>query len=501
MLLQYFVTTFDSTLMASAHPVITSYFHSSNSASWLSTAFMLTSTAFQPLFARVSDMVGRRPLYIFALTMFIATTAWCALAQSMGSFIAARAFCGLGAGGVMTMASIITNDLVRIEVRGTYQSYINIFFGLGSSCGAAFGGYLCDTIGWRWTFGIQIPPIVLILIAAFITTPHDLGPNLAKHSNQSFGQVLKGFDITGSLLLTTSAAALILGLNLGGNIFPWQHPIIIISLIVSVLAGLLLIRVESRAPRPVMPLAMLSQSPRANLVFSNFFAMIGINTVIFNAPLYFQAVKLDSASMSGFRLALPSASLTVCAVGVGFFMTRTGRMYGPIVAGSLSMIIGASCLAAMWDGIPMWLATAFVIPPSLGQGLMFPVCSVAVLAVSSQADQAVMTSTLSLWRNLGTVMGVAVSSLIVQNSLVVYLNKYITGADKAETINRIRKAVRAIQDLDPLHQHEAMTAYSAALRITFLSAIIFFAITTALALPIKLPLLGRSQPADEENSA
>ncbi len=102
-LLQYFVAMFDSTLMASAHPVITSYFNSSNAASWLSTAFMLTSTSFNPLFGRASDAFGRRPLYLFALTMFAVTTTWCALAQSIGSFIAARAFCGLGAGGVMAM--------------------------------------------------------------------------------------------------------------------------------------------------------------------------------------------------------------------------------------------------------------------------------------------------------------------------------------------------------------------------------------------------------------
>jgi Major Facilitator Superfamily len=102
-LMGYFVATFDSTLMASSHPVITSYFHASNSASWLSTAFMLTCTAFQPLFGRMSDTFGRRPLYLFALIMFVGTTAWCALAGSIGSFIAARAFCGLGAGGVMAM--------------------------------------------------------------------------------------------------------------------------------------------------------------------------------------------------------------------------------------------------------------------------------------------------------------------------------------------------------------------------------------------------------------
>lgn len=153
-LVGYFIALFDSTLMASSHPVITSYFHASNSASWLSTAFLLTSTAFQPLYGRISDTVGRRPLYLFGLISLAMTTAWCALAGSIGSFIAARAFCGLGAGAVLSMGSIMTNDLVSIEVRGTYQAYINLFFGLGSACGAAFGGFLCDTIGWRWTFGV-----------------------------------------------------------------------------------------------------------------------------------------------------------------------------------------------------------------------------------------------------------------------------------------------------------------------------------------------------------
>jgi MFS family permease len=105
-LLVIFVAMFDSTLMASSHPVITSYFHSSDSASWLSTVFMLTSTTFQPLYGRLSDAFGRKPLYVFSLVTFGVTTAWCGLSQSITSFIAARAFCGLGAGGVLAMVSL-----------------------------------------------------------------------------------------------------------------------------------------------------------------------------------------------------------------------------------------------------------------------------------------------------------------------------------------------------------------------------------------------------------
>ena len=140
----YFVGSVDSTIMVSSHPVITSYFNSANSASWLSTAFLLTSTAFQPVFGRLSDTIGRKPPYIFCLVVFLVATIWCALAQSMSSFIAARALCGLGAGGMISLGSIITSDLVPIEIRGAYQSYINIIFGAGSMMGAALGGAIAE---------------------------------------------------------------------------------------------------------------------------------------------------------------------------------------------------------------------------------------------------------------------------------------------------------------------------------------------------------------------
>ena len=330
----------------------------------------------------------------------------------------------------------MTNDLVSIEVRGTYQAYINLFFGGGSAAGAAFGGFLCDTIGWRGTFAIQIPVLLVLFLNGLFTTPSSLGPNLAKSSSKGMMDAMKGFDFAGSILLTGSVAFLILGLNLGGNVYPWRHPLVITSLIVAGIAGVMLIRVELKAHRPVMPMTMLSSKPRGNIVFNNSLAQIGINTIIFNAPLYFQAVKLESASVSGFRLAGPSIALTVCGVSAGFIMTATGRMKWLIVLGSLSMLLGAVCLSAMWDGIPNWVATIFLVPASIGQGLSFPAASVAVLATSTQEDQAVMTSTLILWRNLGTVMGVSFSSLILQNTLTAYLNQLVTGPDKDEVISR-----------------------------------------------------------------
>jgi MFS family permease len=267
----YWIAMFDSSIMASSHPVITSYFHSSNAASWLSTVFLLFNTSFQPLAGRVSDTFGRRPVYIFSIAIFFFATAWCALAQSMISFIFARGVCGIGAGGIGAMGQIITSDLVLLEYRGVYQSYVNLIFGLGLACGAAFGGFLCDNLGWRAMFGIQLPLILAYLVLAVATTPKDIGPNLSKTENRTFRETLKTFDIAGSLTLTVTVTFLILGLNLGGNIFSWTHPAVISSLVLFCITSAFLVRIEKKAPLPVVPLELLSSQPRANLVFNSFF--------------------------------------------------------------------------------------------------------------------------------------------------------------------------------------------------------------------------------------
>lgn len=219
----YFVACFDSTIMVSSHPVITSYFHSSNSASWLSTAFLLTSTSFQPLFGRLSDTIGRKPPMIFTLVVFLVATIWCGLAQSITSFIAARALCGLGAGGTMSLGSIITSDLVPIEIRGAYQSYINIVFGAGSMLGAALGGAIADHLGWRMEFAIQIPFLIICLLIAWFTIPRNLG--LAEGVRQkTLLEAMKVFDLKGSILLTTSITFLILGIVSLTTLVLWPPP-------------------------------------------------------------------------------------------------------------------------------------------------------------------------------------------------------------------------------------------------------------------------------------
>lgn len=148
--LTWFIGSFDSTIMASSHPVISTYFGASNHATWFSTSFLITSSACSPIFARASDAFGRRVPLLLSLGAFAFGTLCCAVAPTALSFILARAFCGLGAGASLSQTVTLISDLVPLRRRGTYISFVNLAYGTGSSLGAATGGILAETIGWRW---------------------------------------------------------------------------------------------------------------------------------------------------------------------------------------------------------------------------------------------------------------------------------------------------------------------------------------------------------------
>ncbi|KAH8705460.1 putative MFS multidrug transporter [Talaromyces proteolyticus] len=497
----YLIGFFDATFMASSHPVITSDFHASNSASWLSTAFLLTSTALLPLFGRISDTVGRKPVYIFSIVVFFITTAWCALAQSIGSFIAARAFCGIGAGGVFSMGMILCSDLVRLEYRGIYQSYINLTLGIGGALGFSGGGALCDHLGWRGAFGIQLPFIFVYLLIAIWTTPDNLGRIDPKDEHLGILQLLKRIDLTGAFLLTIAVTSLIIGINLGGNVLSWTHPLVISSLVLAVIVGIIFPCYEARVKRPVMPPRLLIKKPHSYIVFGNFFGALSINTVMFNIPLYFQAVKLESATASGLHLLSATLAITFSSVATGFLMTWLRTMKPFTVIGSIFLVLGGLSTASLtFFSVPYAATLFFIALSSLGQGFSFPAFTVGILAVNKQSEQAACVTTMSLWRNLGSVLGVAISSLILQNSLRVRLEEIVTGPDKQRIIELARKTVEEIATLDPVHQKQVIQAYNISLRLTFLSAAFWALIMLLFTVILKLPRLGQAEKKlHEEN--
>lgn len=181
--------------------------------------------------------------------------------------------------------------------------------------------------------------------------------------------------------------------------------------------------------------------------------------MFFNLPLYFQTVLLDSATVAGSRLLVPSIAGTTTSISAGIIISTTGRLKPVLFTGSFIVILGTISLCCMERSFPGWMFLLFLIPTNLGGGFVFPSTLMSVLATSPQNDQAVATSTLFLWRSLGSVIGVASSSLIVQNCLYYFLEKRVTGEGKREVIQKVRKSVTAIFDLPKQTQEQGQSFY------------------------------------------
>jgi hypothetical protein len=181
-----------------------------------------------------------------------------------------------------------------------------------------------------------------------------------------------------------------------------------------------------------MPLGLISKYPRAGLILANSIGAVVMNAVTFNIPLYFQAVLLESATDSGLRLIAPILAASMVGTATGFLITWTKRLKWLLVLGVFFMLAGTIILLFMQRGMPGWAYVLFLLPYNIGQGFMFPTTFMSVLAVSEQAEQAVVTSTLILWRSMGMVLGVALSSLVLQNALYYYLEQNVIGPDKSK---------------------------------------------------------------------
>ncbi|TKY87293.1 hypothetical protein EX895_003970 [Sporisorium graminicola] len=206
-----FLAALDGTIVATILSAVGSEFQVSKEVGWLGTSYLLTQTAFQPLYGRASDIFGRKPATLFASAIFLVGSLLCGLSQTFWQLCAARALAGIGGGGLTTMATLVTSDLVSLKQRGTWQGLGNLVYATGAALGGPLGGALADGgLGWRWAFLLQVPLCVVHFVVVSWKIDIPAGPG-------SMIEKIKRIDALGSLSLVTSVTLILVGLSLGGN--------------------------------------------------------------------------------------------------------------------------------------------------------------------------------------------------------------------------------------------------------------------------------------------
>ncbi|KAF2451016.1 MFS general substrate transporter [Karstenula rhodostoma CBS 690.94] len=471
LLIGVFISNADGSILLAVHPTIASEFDALHDSSWLLTSFGLAAAAMQPIYGKMSDIYGRKPLLLVAYVLFAAGCAVVGVAQSMKEVILGRIISGLGASGMTALVSILITDLVPLRDVATWRSYVNIAATTGRSIGGPLGGWLADTVGWRWSMMGQSPAaaIAIILIATVLPS-HTRSTSDALSTTK--GSKLARIDFLGSFLTTLTILCFLLPLQIGGDRLPWSHPAIFGLLGGACISAALFVLVEAKFARePVIPLLLFRNK---DVVLSALIMMIqgmAQMALMFAIPLYFQVTTRASNTVAGAHLFPAVAGNAVGGLLAGAFIKRTGR-YKTITLLAILSACGAYLLLILrWHGHTNWLESLYIIPGGFAMGVAGSTLFISVQASIDPAYSAVAASTLYLAANAGGVIGMASSSAVLQGSLRLILDRKLDeggfeGIKKLKIIERAVSDVHYAEHAKPAISHIVVASYVDALTWT-----------------------------------
>jgi EmrB/QacA subfamily drug resistance transporter len=400
LMLGMFLAALDQTIVSTALPTIVGDLGGLNHLSWVVTSYLLASTVSTPIYGKLGDMYGRKPVFLAAIIIFLVGSMLAGLSQSMSELIGFRFLQGAGAGGLMVSAQAIIADIVPPRQRGRYMGLIGSVFAVASVAGPLLGGFFVDQISWRWVFYVNLPVGVLaILIVIF---------KLKLHTPQTRHRI----DYLGATFLTGGVGALILLTTWGGTEYAWGS-----SLIAGLgVAGVVLLAAflwqERRALEPIVPLKLFRSS--VFNVSSAMGATIGMamfGAIIF-IPLYLQLVYGVSATQSGLRMLPLMIGLLVAAIASGRAISRIGRYKVFPIAGTGTLVVGMFLLSRLGVGTAPWLASVYMLVVGVGIGLVMQVLVLVVQNDAQPENIGVATSTATFFRSMGGSFGVAIFGAI-----------------------------------------------------------------------------------------
>jgi EmrB/QacA subfamily drug resistance transporter len=455
LMLGMFLAALDQTIVSTALPTIVGDLGGLDHLSWVVTSYLLASTASTPLYGKLGDMYGRKPVFLAAILIFLAGSMLSGLSRSLGELVAFRALQGIGAGGLMVGAQAIIADIVPPRERGRYMGVIGSVFAVASVAGPLLGGFLVESLSWRWIFYVNLPIGVLAVLV--VTFRLHLDRPSERHK----------IDYLGAVLLTAGVSALILVTTWGGNEYAWSSPVIVGLAALAVALLVAFVRHERAAEEPIIPLTLF-RSPVFR-VASGMGFLIGLalfGAIIF-IPLFLQLVYGVSPTSSGLRMLPLMGGLLAASILSGRAISRIGRYRVFPIAGTAITSVGMLLLSRLEVATPPWLASAYMLVLGIGLGLVMQVLVLVVQNDAPPRDVGVATSTATFFRSMGGSLGVALFGAIFASRLASELAS-LPGAVAARFSGGVNVSPDEVHSLAPSVRHEFLQAFVHALQPVFM---------------------------------
>lgn len=421
-MLAMFLSSLDQTIVGTAMPKIIADLGGFSHYTWITTAYLISSTVVVPITGKLTDIYGRKWFYTAGILIFIVGSLFCGLSQSMTQIVAARGFQGIGAGIMMANSFTVIGDLFPPAERGKYQGAITAVFGLSSIIGPLLGGFITDNISWHWIFYINIPLGILVL-ALFIFYFPNFRPDNQKHR----------IDYMGAAALILAVVPAMLALSWGGSEYSWTSAEIVGMFVFSAIMAALFVFIEKRSSEPIIPLWIFRNriiSVSMVVIFLTGFGMFG--GIVF-IPLFFQGVLGMSATASG-SFTMP---MMLGMVGGSFFsgqaLSRAGGHYKILgIIGLAIMAAGMFLLTRLSLSTSYGTAVADIVILGFGLGITMPLYTIVVQNAVPYQVLGAATSTAPFFRSIGASFGLAI------------LGSTMTTSFATDFIGRLPSAVKAI---------------------------------------------------------
>ncbi|KAJ5625473.1 hypothetical protein N7510_001782 [Penicillium lagena] len=387
-------------------------------------------SVFQPSFASLSNIFGRRPMVLVAILFFCIGAIVCAIADNFTYMLVGRSVQGVGGGGIIALSEIVMTDLVPLRYRGQYFGIMSAMWSIGSVSGPILGGGFAENVSWRWIFYINFPFIAVGVVFVLLFLNLNIIPS-------SLTEKLRRIDYAGTVLFVGSLSSFLIPLTWGGISYAWDSWRTLVPLSVGIAGLLLFAFYEYRfASDPIIPPVIFqNRTATASFIGSVLQGLI-LWCALYYMPLYYEAVKEYSPILSGVALFPETFTVAPSGLVIGILITVTGHYRWAIWLGWVVSTAGLGLLVLIktTTSVPGWILLNIV--PGLGLGILFPSLGYAVQASSTPENLSIAVAMFSFFRALGQAIGVAVGGVVFQNRMRSNLMKYTTLESMADAYSK-----------------------------------------------------------------